>query len=245
MPESSRGQSELIGFIMIFSAVIMAIAVLGVAGFGTIDVGQDYQRSANAERAVTALGENIDDLTRQGVPSRSTEIGLADASLAAGEATNITITVGDNSTAPTANISVTPIEYRTGGETTISYVGGAVIRQDGEHAVMLREPGFVLTEELLLLPVVETTPDEVVRVGGTSSVQVETDRQGKNAVVNQRGFAETVTIEISSPQADVWLEYFDNHDAVTCSTPSEEALRCEIEPERVVVTVTEVSFRFR
>ncbi|WP_096390421.1 DUF7289 family protein [Halopenitus persicus] len=240
----NRGQSELLGFALIFGVVVLAIVLIGTTGFVGLDDARDFQRTTNAEQALTVLAENIDDVTRRGAPSRTTEIRLADASLSLGEPERITVTVGDSTPENTTDVEMRPIVYDSGSGTTIAYTSGALIRQDGEHSVMIREPNVVLTDELVLLPVVATSPNDAGPVGGTSAVDVRTRSAGTEVVAADDG-ATTVDVEVTSPRVESWYRFLDGETDADCEAPVDETVTCTIETQRVYVTVEHVDVRFR
>lgn len=236
--ESNRGQSELVGYFMIFSVVVLTIAVIGATGFVGLNNAQDYQRTTNAQHGFAALADNVDDVVRHGAPSRSTEINLADASLSLERTTEITI---DDGTAENATVEIHSLVYDSGSDTTIVYSSGAVIRQDGENSVMFRQPNFVLSNDTVIVPIVDLTPAADGAVGGTTAVAVETRSAGTDVVVNDD--VDTVTVEVTSPHADAWYRHLDA-DA-DCDPPDGETVTCQVNADRLFVAIERVDVRFQ
>ena len=239
-----RGQSELLGFALIFGVVVLAIVLIGTTGFVGLDSAQEFQRTTNAEQSFTVLAGNIDDVTRRGAPSRGTEIRLADASLSLGVPERINVTVGDPTPENTTEVEMHPIVYDSGSGTTIAYSSGALVRQDGESSVMLREPNAVLTDELVLLTIVATSPNGAGPVGGTSAVDIQT-RSAGTEVIAADDSATNVSIEMTSPRVESWYRFLDGETGADCEEPVGETVTCEIETQRVSVTVEHVDVRFR
>lgn len=243
MREADRGQSELFGYLLIFSVVILTIALVGTTGFVGLNNAQDFQRTTNAEHGFTALANNIDDVVRRGAPSRETEIGLADASLALRNTTTITVTI-DNGTTETTIIEMHSIVYDSGSDTTLTYSSGAAVRQDGANSVMFREPNFVLTNDTVILPIIATSPTGDGVVGGSTGVGVETRSAGTEVLA--QGDVQSVGIEVTSPHADAWNRYLNSHAAMDCDTPDSETVTCDaITPERAYVTIEHIDVRFQ
>lgn len=227
---------------MIFSAVMLAIALLGVSGFAGIQAVEDHHRSSNAEQAMLALSSNVDDLQRYGAPSRSTEIRLADAGLRMEGSTvvNVSFTNGE-----TITVRPTPVVFEADRSTTLRYATGAVIREDDGHAVMVQEPSFVISEETLILPLDETDASNAQPISGTTAVHVEKTTTGVDVIRAADGLEGPVTVEITSPYATAWERYLDEHAERDCSVTDPETVSCELHPETVVVTVTSVDVEFR
>lgn len=251
MREDDRGQSELLGFLLIFTVVVLTIALVSATGFVGFNSAQDYQRTANAEGAFTVLANNVDDVVRAGAPSRTTEIRIADASLSLEEeTTNISVTVDGEPLDLDGAAATGSIVYDSGTDTTITYRSGALIRQDDESSLLFREPDFVVTEEELILPVIRTSSETPSTIGGTSSVDVRTRGGETDVVAENDSVDDNVTIELTTPHVDAWTRYFEQFEdggPVTNVTPDfdENRVEVEIETERLYVTVHWVDVTLR
>lgn len=242
MHSDDRGQSELLGYALIFSVVVLMIAIVGTTGFVGLNDAQDFQRTTNAEQGFTALANNIDDVVRRGAPSRTTEIRLADASLSLEQTTEITVVV-DNGTTENRTVQIYSLVYDSGSGTTITYSSGALIRQDGDSSVMFRQPNFVLGNETVVLPIVRTVSGDDGTVGGTTGAEIETRSAGSGVLVDDS--VENVTVEVTSPHADAWYRYLETDTAASCDAPVDQTVRCDVEPDRASVTVERVDVRFQ
>lgn len=245
----NRGQSELVGFLLIFSAAIVIVALAAVAGFVGVDAAQDFQKTNNAEQAFSALDNDIDDIVHHGAPSRATEIGLTDAQLSVEETESITIEWNEGES---VSAETSPIVYDADG-TTITYHSGAVIRQDGEHPVLLRKPDFVIENETLLLPIIRTIPEQAGAVGGRTDVTLESRHDGSAVLVSNESVDE-VSVTVTTEQADAWAEYFeqlqenDGVETVEKIHETDESIAYEIEMSEtaqlhVIETRVTVSFQ--
>lgn len=242
MPDRERGQSEVVGFLLIFSIVVLAIALVGITAFTGLDAAQEFQETTSTEHAFVVLADNIDDLTREGAPSRGTEIGISEASLSLAETEQINITVDGEET---TTIATQPIVYESRGDTSISYSSGMLIREDGENGLLFRQPNFVLTDETVILPIVRTTAVEDTTIAGTSAVHVETRSNGTEIIAAEEFSEETtVTIEVSSPRADLWEEYLGKSEAADCNN-ADGTVVCSIDTTQVFVSVEDVEVTLR
>lgn len=246
-PADRRGQSELVGFLLVFSVVILTIALVGLTGFVGLDGAKDFQRSTNAEQAFTGLAESVDDVVRAGAPSRSTEIRIADGRLSLQPTETRVRIEGTDGNSTNVTVVTNPIVYDSGDETTITYRSGALVRRDGDTAVMFREPGFVLTNERVILPLVATNQTGGGPVGGTGAVEVRTTHRGTDLVAQDRPVA-NVTVNITSQNADVWVQYFEaaaDGGPVTNVERDGNSVEVTLDPERATVTVHRVDVTFR
>lgn len=239
-----RAQSELVGFTLIFGVVVLAIALVGVAGFTGLNSAQDFQRTTNAEQAFTALAGDVDDVVRAGASSRSTEVRIADARLALADPETIRIASDDGSL--DATVETRPIVYDSGTGTTLTYHTGALVRQDDDSAVMFREPRFVLSAEEVVLPVVTTTQVHDGPIGGTRAVDVRTRRAGTDVLATSSA-VDTVTVNVTTNHAKAWKRHFEAADDghVTVVDWEDDAyVEVQIETDRVTVTRHRVEVSF-
>ncbi len=251
MCEKNRAQSELLGFLLIFAMVVLIIALVSATGFVGFNNAQEYQRSANAEGAFTALASNVDDVTRRGAPSRSTELRIADASLSVeNERSSVEVRLDGSKLDLGGNHETGSIVYDSGTGTTISYRSGALIREDDGNSLLFREPDFVITEEEVLLPITHLSPDGTSEVGGTSGVDVWTLDSGTEVITADTPVADNVTIVFETPHVDAWTRYFEQFEdggPVTKVSSDSEAgtVEVEIETDRISVIAHRVTTRFR
>ena len=251
MCNDSRGQSELLGFLLIFVVVILTIALVSATGFVGFNNAQDYQRTTSAEGSFTVLASNIDDVTRTGAPSRATEIGIADASLSIEkERSSISIELDGEALDFGENGETGSIVYDSGTDTTITYRNGAVIREDDGSSVLVREPDFVITDEEVILPMVHLSSEGTKEVGGTSDVDVRTVNKGTEVIAESKPVDDNVTIVLETRHVDAWERYFEQLEGdgpVTNVTADfdENTVAVEIETGRLSVTVDRVTTTFR
>lgn len=235
----ARGQSEVLGFVFVFTLVVTMVAL--ITGVGYVELGEvrTQEQVNNAERGVTLLAENVHALVRQEAPSRQTRLALGGGSLRVGNATTVTVT----STAVNGTESfnrtyqVRPLVYQL-GETKLLLVDGAVIRQrDG--AVMVKPPSMVLTADHAVIPVVDVTM-RPAQVDQASEVVVRTTRVANaSQAMRTTQQPQNVTVTVTSPRAGVWERYFAGHDDVTCSRTG-QTVSCALTARRTSVVAVEI-----
>jgi hypothetical protein len=248
-----RGVSETLGFVFVFALVVSSTGLVYTLGTENLRDVRDGERLNNAERAFDVMAENVNDLQRRSAGSRSTEVKLSEAQVSHGDP--VTINVSGTVTGGTDNFTferdVYPIVYRgvPTDETKLVYLNGAVIRDQRDSAVMVREPDYRLTSEALVMPLIVTRPlNDPDTVGGSTTVLVRgTTDFGKRSVV-----AETrqydVTINVTTPRAGAWRGYFESEPNVDCpdGVNNETFVSCEFdsEPDRVYLSRTFVNVAF-
>jgi len=212
---SSRGLSDVIGFVLVFGLVVSAVAVVSVGGFQVLEDARDSQQATNAEQALHVLDGNVEDLAVRGAPRRSTEILLSDAELTFGDPVALNVTAGGTNYYAT---TVTPLVYRTDGGAELVYVNGAVLRQHGDDAYVANEPR-ISGGDRTLVPFVVTS----ARGGGASATN--TRRVLVRTVVNGREVRtfddSNVSLNLTTPRAAAWERYLEDELGAECEGPDD------------------------
>ena len=232
---TDRAVSDVVGYVLVFSLIVATVGVVTTVGFSTLDDRQGAERINNAERAFDVFATNVEDVYREGAPSRATEMRFVDGTLRYGEPVSITIADRDD---PQTNVSVfpRPLVYADGG-TEIVYVAGSVIRSEQDSAVMLRDPPFYADATAATFPLVDTfrtsgpgatTPDGSLRVTSTAR---SVDTTTPEAFEEADGYIVTV----QSPRSDAWTRYLESHDGFSGVTHDEadDTVEATIEADRV------------
>jgi hypothetical protein len=204
---ADRGVSETVGFVLVFALITTTIAVTFTVGLGGLNDAQLAERDNNVERAFDVFHDNLNDISRDGVPSRATEIRLGGGELTLEQTSEFRL----NSNGWSDPVSETgSITYHGAGDTRIVYENGAVFRMQGDDGVMLNEPDLLLGD---------TTVYSLYGLGGTSrsvagdrTILVVGQRSARTPSVDDRSATANVTLEINSTQASVWERYYDELD---------------------------------
>jgi hypothetical protein len=247
---TDRAVSDLVGFVLVFSLVVAVVALVSVAGLGSLEAARDAEQIDNAERAMEVLADNMDDIHRRGAPSRATEISLSEASVRLGEQTEVV--VRDPSTGASPESFSTnrvykprPIIYDA-GDTQLVYVMGAVFRDEREGGTVIQSWSPVLDEERTHIGVLTTATAE----RGGSQIRSSTalvrgtavSREVVLADVEDTATYDDVWINVSSPRNDLWTRMLENQ-GTTCQSTSPGWTNCSLgyTPDRLYVTETRVA----
>ncbi|ELZ44749.1 hypothetical protein C463_07332 [Halorubrum californiense DSM 19288] len=198
-----RGVSETVGFVLVFALITTTIAVTLTVGLGGLEDVQLAERDNNVERAFDVLHDSFNDLGRDGVPSRATEIRLGGGRIAFTSDSSYAIR---NATGAVIENSTTAITYFGAGDTRIRYEHGAVIRSDGEGSIMLHEPDL-LFGETTLIRFVDVNSHGSDGVAGDGTVLVRASLTGDRTATE---VTDDVTIQVRGPTADAWARYFES-----------------------------------
>jgi hypothetical protein len=237
---NDRAASNLIGFLLIFSLVASVIAIVSVTGVDALNDVKRGEQVNNAERAFDVLADNMNDVHREGAPSRATEISLQDAQIDTSGFSTIEIHAWDPSGGDlepnfTVNQTVnsTVWESKEGRETKIAYEFGAVVREQPDGGLIVRRPPIQWEEDRTIVPVVDT---DAFRAGVSSgrTVRVRGIRQTPRIAYAGDGTIYTeLWVNITSPRADIWAEYLESRPGTDCTlsdAPGErDRVRCELD----------------
>lgn len=256
---TDRAVSEIIGFVLIVSLILSIVGVVYAVGIGGLEDSRNAERVNNAERAFDVLADNLNDIHARDAPSRATEIKLADANLAFGAESEVMVKKDGDPTG--YGKTLTPIVYDAGTDAQLVYENGAVIRSDGDNAVMLREPSAVFIEQngerIAVMPIIETRPDGssggvsgtttvLIRADGTISGQLQPDSW---STWNDQ--AVHLEMRTSATRAPVWEGYlesaipdnWDPNDDDVCTIPSPDTVACDFETDEMYVTRTGIDVK--
>jgi hypothetical protein len=237
---AERAVSEVIGFVLIFSLILLMTGVIYTGGAAELREVRDDQQVAGVERAFVAVDSDVADLVRDGAPSRSSTIRLNDGALGFEEEVWVNVTV-DGDRANGTNSSVRPLVYRLDGEPRLAYAAGMTTRSggDGGWAVVEGPPIAISGEsepyDAVLFPLVDT--DGSGRVEGARSLTVATELNRGDIETGQRrtGDPLSVTVNVTdSPRAGAWERYLAAELDADCeSAVGAEEASCTFETDAV------------
>ena len=236
MPD--RGQSETLGFVLVFALITASIGLVFATGFTGLDEVREFEAVNNAERAFEVLADNLEDVTHRNAPSRSTEIKLSEAELRLDDPVQLEVNDPDS----TFNVSydLRPLVYDAATGTELVYVQGAVIRSQRSGAVLVHESTLVLDANRTVIPVVQTRALGRPQVSGSTTVLVRADlSQNRLTYVNTTP-SNQVWVNVTSPRADAWHAHLEErYPDATCSLAGDTA-SCSVVTDRVYVTLVQI-----
>ncbi|CCQ36418.1 probable secreted glycoprotein [Natronomonas moolapensis 8.8.11] len=238
-----RAVSDVVGYVLVFSLITLSIGAITVGGFSTLQDRQDAERINNAERAFDVFAGNVEDVYRDGAPSRATEMRLSGGTLRYGEPVTITVADATSSDIKTT-VQTTPLVYAN-GRTEIIYVAGAVIRSERDSAVMLREPPFKITADSTVVPIIAITApsDQPTISRELAHTRVESTRRNPTPNPDLSADGNRITITVESPWSDAWERYFDRQAEPEAVKSDGQSV--EIETDRISTPVSRIDLHIR
>jgi hypothetical protein len=249
-----RGVSEVIGFVLSFSVIILSVGLVFTYGFAAVQDMREAEQLNSAERAMEAVAGTLENLQR-GDPARASEVRVAGGQMDIRNRTRVTVTVEDSASPPGTlyryDQPVGELIYSYQG-TNLSYQTGAVFRaSDSGGGVLARRPTLVCNDDRAVVSVVRFRNIEastgVDSVGAEGSITVaaranETFLLYPNREGTTADDAAQVTLEVDSPHSQIWTDYFDSSSNGWAPTGTPGEATCDT--DRVVVRETYVEIKF-
>jgi hypothetical protein len=247
LASDDRGVSEVIGYVLVVSLVITTVGVVSVSGIGVLQDAREAERIENAKRAFDLLADNMEDIYREGAPSRSTEIQLGSAQLVAQQTTDINVSwVNSSGVRLNRSFSLSSVTYRGSSERRLVYDGGAVFRfsNPDSNGTVLRRPPFVINKNRVVLAVPVITTDSTSAVVGSTAL-IRTGWEGETVLERDTQYS-NIRINVTSPYWRAWRTSLEEYRNVDCidSDAGSERISCVLlnnnSPEIFFLTETRI-----
>jgi len=217
---ADRAVSETLGFVIIFSLVLLTATIASVGGIQSLQESRQFQQVENTERAFEIMATNMEEIHDGGAPSRATEITIAQGSLRFGDPTTLNVTVEDGSDTSNRTYDITPIIYESTSDEELIYAGGAVFRTDGNgNGLVTQDPPLKFEDDRVLVSAVATTASNSGRSVGSTTVLVRAESTETNVSLSDRtGTYDDVWVNVTSERAHLWQDYFERTAMEGCTT---------------------------
>ncbi|ELY57272.1 hypothetical protein C491_10819 [Natronococcus amylolyticus DSM 10524] len=220
-----RGVSAVLSFVLVFGIVLGSVAVLSVAGFGLLDDQREVEELRAAERGVTNLAADLDELARyDGLERRTAALPAGDGTLVVDEGgTELEVAVDGDPVTDEGTIELGTLSYRSGSE-TVAYDGGAVVRSGEAGSQLRRQPAASCREERGTVSLVRLETDgRSIHAGGQVAVTARVVERSSRTI----DVEDSVTVTaVETDHEEVW-EQLENEWA-------------DCDPDQVRLTVTTV-----
>lgn len=226
----SRGQSEVIGFALLFALVISAIgATIALGGPALLDA-QNTQSELNIERAYQQTDRHLSATTTAPTPQELT-LTLPDGRLALDQQTNITISTA----AVTHNVSSDPLVYTPPrGQTEHIYDGGLYIREDGNTSQQVQAPSLTTTtaggQAQTSFTFYQTTAAAPGYTGPREFIVLTNQSGSAPTQTTTVQAADNPTITVTSPAARGWETVFTESPVFTGVSRTNQTVTADYAP---------------
>lgn len=246
---TDRGVSEVVAFVLVFGIVLSSVALLSMTGFQAMEEYQENEQLRNAERAVSALAENFNDVLRyDAIDERYGELALREGTVATGDdGTKLNVSVDHPDADSTefgdlregVTVDLGEFRYESGSE-TIAYDGGAVVRASdsasGTNSVVLERPHLRYSEDT------NTAVVTFAQINATNRSIQSSENQGFTITVENRTAA--VYEDDTEFEVNISLEESPYEDAWDDILEEDGDWQDGIDVEQVVITIVEVDIEY-
>lgn len=256
---SDRGQSELIGYVLIFSAVVLAITGIVTFGVSALDQVQSSTVADNGEFAMQSVAADMEALYYGTATSRNTELTLDSATLETGAPTTVNVTANRGGRKVAINRTFRPIVYKT-DDVAIAYENTLVVRDQARGSVAVTEPHLTISRDQAVVPVVETN-SSIQSVGGTTyqihAILANTTGRSLTRTASDP-VRLNVTVQSLPDRVNVWERQLNESvgdmtrpagapldGRPACRRPDPGHVTCIVGTDRAVISHSKVVYEFR
>ncbi|WP_440953516.1 DUF7289 family protein [Methanococcoides sp. FTZ1] len=250
---SENAVSEVVDVVLILGIMLIAITVITVAGFPALQDMQESGHQENIRQSFMVLGENVNKIVFDNAPSQSVELKMYGGGIWISGNSTISVTVQSwNSssssveTRESAGRQIRELQNEFEG-TTISYENTGIWAkyQTGE-AIMVREPQFVYSDSMLVIPAagIENDIDGNEGVSGEGLIRVIA-KGGKSMITSYQNVSAVDIYVNNSLYYTGWTNYLNEtmEMQIINSTPSTVHAHKDYTDENIDVYVIKTPLR--
>lgn len=233
---NNRGVTETTGTVLLFSVIIISVAITYTAGIPILQEQKDSSVLETTTDGFHLVDSNIEDHTQLGVEQRVTRISSEEGKYSMGEGTSITVSI-DGTTE--ASIDSKPIIYSLDTH-SVEYDSGGIFRTRGDSSSVVEAPPIRVKNGALHLGLIKLTGDDTHAPSRTVSVRTRLQNSSAETFTGLHD----VTLTVSSPRSDAWQTHLEN-EGFNCSSVDDTTIECSISNMDVVsIQRTVINTRF-
>ena len=227
-PTRDRGVTEVLGFILLFSVVLLSIVAVSILGTNALHDGRDTVVTDNVQGGFIGMANTADDIYQDNAPHRSVTLQMGRGQMGLGDPVHFNVTIDGTHV---ANTTSRPIVF-TLGDSKLVYEGTAVFREERQGIANIREPDFRLDDQRVIIPAVELTPRSNRSIGGRTTVDMV---QRSSSVNWTEGDDIDVELEIDTAtenRAEAWQRTLeDMRSSWDSCSPSGTVVTCSYDTD--------------
>ncbi len=205
----SKAVSEVLGYILVFGMVVMAVFIIYIQFYPEIQRQQDISVFKSMEDTFTVL-KNVEELVAYGAsPSKTISLRVERGIIYAKPNTQWNITVGGKKF---TTHGVITYEVR---DMKILLENGAIIECFGKECIMMSKPRIIRKSGEIFLSLINIRGS--LALSGFGQISLE-----NNGSEVYKGSNTNISIEFNTPAREVWIKYFkdlgftESSNSVTC-----------------------------
>ncbi|MCK4476659.1 MAG: hypothetical protein KAU16_08025 [Methanophagales archaeon] len=215
--KSESAVSEVVGFILVFSIIMLAIGVIYAVGYPSIQSSKESTQFQNMEQSFMVLQSDIKTVAFDQAPVKTLKTSLGGGSLTVyPDAGWIDVSTTAGGGYVIRNVTIGAIEYEKSGR-SIAYEGGGVWEKyPAGAAIKLSEPRIFVHNtstgnRSVFVSIINISSEiGISSVGGEGAASVVARfNRSSSPYINSTSVPYTVTITVTSDYADAWGRYFN------------------------------------
>lgn len=223
--QSSRGVSDVLGYLMIFAIIITLAFIASTSGVADISQQQQTEQVQTVERGFEILDRDLETIQTHKDTRKTTPLNIQEGSIGYGEPATITIGKWDEGTneftTDNTSIETYPIRYQhTASNTELIYEGGLLFNdRAGRNTLSRLDTEIVLHDSKAVIPVANIDPkDSSFAMAPSGTLNVQSTFVSDTQTVDSRTVTgDTIRIEVISENPSGWErqlrdEGFENVD---------------------------------
>ncbi|WP_418281984.1 DUF7289 family protein [Halorubrum sp. DTA98] len=207
---ASRGQSEVIGVVLLLGMTVLVVGSTVAIGSVALEDSQSAAELRKAEAAMTQVDSKASLVAHGDSTSQQVRLGTDGGVSVTDDGTmRIEIEFDDADDPEPIEANLNTVVYEHDG-TTVAYQGGGVWRSDGERSEMVSPPEFHYRGETLTLPLVTVAGDGHVGENLLLTAAGEPERSFPTAESGNPLVGGNVTITVESEYHEAWGRFFED-----------------------------------
>ncbi|MDY6965818.1 MAG: hypothetical protein SVM80_07600 [Halobacteriota archaeon] len=212
--KSEEAVSQSIGFLLIFSLVILSVSIIYSTGYPLLLEARDANHIKNVEQSFIVLGYNVNRIIFGNTPSQDIEIRLSGGNLAASEesAMNITWNVWNETSSSLESayqlINLTTIVYDFEGTKTAYEGGGVWVRYTNSGGTIMLSKPLIINDSAIIIPIGQSIGSISSKAGETGFARLKVKSVGPTDAISYEN-ASNIKINIISEYYEGWERYLN------------------------------------
>ncbi|MFC4988955.1 DUF7289 family protein [Saliphagus infecundisoli] len=201
-----RGQSEVLGFVLLFGIVAIGSVAILLASGATTDGIESQAEIDRVESAFVELSTDIATAAATSDAGGTTELDIdaSEGTIRKVDGGNMTVSIEGKG--EVANESLGAIEYTNDDGSVVAYEGGGVWRGTGDRSMPVSGPPITYTDGTLTLPIFNVSGGSASGSGvAVSGVNTTSNHSGLTGGVDE---SQNIKISVTTAYHNGWAEYF-------------------------------------
>lgn len=243
-----RGVSELLGFSLTFSVIILSVILVSIVGFGQLNEYRESQQLENTEQTFALMSDSVESIEEGRSVTRTESFDLAKGAIEVAEDSEVTVNVdqgGGDSYSETVSLNALVYSHES---TNISFENGATFRTQKRGGLVKTEPRLLCEDDYAVISLVTIEPSARGKISGGGVMDISIKGNGtetiypRNTTGEDDGVddVESVSLDFNSPRNSEWKSHFEQSENWKWNSGSAQCGESGVPLDRVYVRQTKI-----